>query len=133
VTAKEQLLAELTETVRGSRRARRRLLEEIREDLRDAVQAELDAGIDAGTAEAVVLARFGDASTVATRWNSDHAERSFALRRNVVVVLTAAATAAALGVTQHASGKSSPTRLLGCTHASRDLSCRDARKPSATR
>ena len=131
MTTKDQLLAQLAATLRGPRRARRRLLEEIREDLNDAVQAQLDAGVDAAAAEAVALARFGDASTVATRWNSDHAARSVALRRNVVLVLAAAATAGALGVTQHASGKSSPERLRGGTDA--HLPCPQHLKPSARR
>jgi thiamine biosynthesis lipoprotein ApbE len=127
VTASEQLLAQLAATLRGPRRARRRLLEEIREDLSDAVQAELNASVDAVTAEAVVLARFGDASTVAIRWNSEHAKRIVALRRNLVLVLAAAATAGALGVTQHASGKSSPTRARGCTNTYQSLPCAPAR------
>jgi hypothetical protein len=125
MTAREHLLDQLAATVRGSQRSRRRLLEEIREDLTDAVQTEMDAGLDAATAEAVVVARFGDATTVATRWNRDAAERSAALRRNVVLVLAAAVTAGALGVTQHASGKSSPTQRKACTHAALHLQCRN--------
>jgi hypothetical protein len=125
MTAREHLLDQLAATVRGSQRSRRRLLEEIREDLTDAVQTEMDAGLDAATAEAVVVARFGDATTVATRWNRDAAERSAALRRNVVLVLAAAVTAGALGVTQHASGKSSPTQRKACTHDALHLQCRN--------
>jgi hypothetical protein len=123
VTPREQLLAELAATVRGPRHARRRLLEEIREDLRDAVQAELDDGLDPAAAEDVVVDRFGDASAIAMRWNRDHAERRGALRRNVVLVLAAAVTASALGITQHASGTNPPSRVRDCANVSRDVSC----------
>jgi hypothetical protein len=132
MTASQELLAELAAALRGPRRARRRLLDEIREDLRDAVQAERNTGADAARSEAEVVARFGDATTVARRWNREHARRSVALRRNVVLVLAAAATAATLGVTQHASGKSSPTRSKGCKPlAEHSLGLHDARNGAA--
>jgi hypothetical protein len=99
------------------------LLDEIREDLTDAVRAELDAGLDSARAEAAVLARFGDVSTVAARWNSDQAKRSVALRRNVALALAAAVAAGALGVAQLASGKSPPERVKGCARASAKLPC----------
>lgn len=110
VTATDQLLAELAATLDGSRSARQRLLDEIREDIHDSVQAERRRGLETAAAEDVVITRFGSPLALAASWNRDHAKRRRAIHRNVALVLVAAATAATLGITQHASGKSPPAR-----------------------
>jgi hypothetical protein len=109
MTATDQLLSELASTLDGSRNARR-LLDEIREDICDAVQAERRRGLETAAAEDVVITRFGSPLELAASWNRDHAKRRRAVRRNVALVLIAAATAGTLGVTQYASGKSPPAR-----------------------
>jgi hypothetical protein len=105
MTATDRLLSDLAATLDGSRNARR-LLDEIREDIRDAVQAERSRGLETAAAEDFVITRFGSPLELAASWNRDHAKRRRAARRNVALVLVAAATAGTLGVTQYASGKS---------------------------
>jgi len=108
MSATDELLAELAASLDGSRSARWRLVDEVREDIRDAVQAERGRGLETAAAEDAVISRFGSPLALAASWNRDHAKRRRAVRRNVALVLVAVATAGALGVTQYASGKSSP-------------------------
>jgi hypothetical protein len=110
-TPYERLLDEMAATLRGPRRARQRLLDEIKEDLKDAVEAERAAGLAPDAAEALVAARFGSPTAIASRWNSDQTLRRRAIQRNAVVLMTALAMAGALGITQYASGKNSPAPL----------------------
>ena len=109
MTPYESLLDELATRLRGPRRARQRLLDEIAEDFKDAVEAERASGLAPGKAEALVAARFGDPTAIASRWNTDQTLRRRAIQRNTLVLMTALATAGALGITQYASGKNSPT------------------------
>lgn len=109
-SGKEQLLADLHRALRGPRRARRRLLSEIDEHLTDAIGAELAHGCEPAAAESRVLDRFGNPIAVAAAWNAHHNARRGAIRRNAVVVAIAATAVGALGVTQYASGKSSPPK-----------------------
>jgi hypothetical protein len=104
----DRLVGELSTALRGPRRARRRLLAEIDAHLRDAVSAEIARGADEEHAAAEVIERFGDVRQTAARWNGDRADRRGAARRNALVVALAAVAAAALGLTQYASGKTSP-------------------------
>ena len=105
----ERVLDELAETLRGPRRSRQRLLDEISEDFTDAIESERTAGLTAHAAEALVAARFGSPAAIATRWNNDQAERRHAMRRNTLTLVLAIAMGGALGITQYASGKNSPT------------------------
>jgi hypothetical protein len=104
----DRLVGELSSTLRGPRRARRRLLAEIDAHLRDAVSAEVARGVDEEHAAAQVIERFGDVRETSARWNGDRADRRGAVRRNALVVALAAVAATALGLTQYASGKTSP-------------------------
>jgi hypothetical protein len=108
-TAYERLLDEMAATLRGPRRARQRLLDEIAEDLKDAVEAESTAGLPRDAAEALVAARFGNPTAIASHWNSDQALRRRSIQRNALVLVTAIAMAGGLGITQYASGKNSLT------------------------
>jgi hypothetical protein len=130
MTATDQLLSELAATLDGSRSARR-LLEEIREDIRDAVQAERSRGLETAAAEDFVIIRFGSPLKLATSWNRDHAKRRRAARRNVALVLAAAATAGTLGITQHASGKSPPART-SCVDIRMSDGCHPVRPSPST-
>jgi hypothetical protein len=110
-TPYESLLDEMAATLRGPRRARQRLLDEIAEDFKDAVEAERAAGLAPGAAESLVVGRFGDPTAIASRWNTDQTLRRRAIQRNTLVLITALVMAGALGITQYASGKNSPTPL----------------------
>lgn len=117
-TPYERLLDDMAATLRGPRRARQRLLDEIAEDFKDGVEAESAAGVAPGAAEALVAARFGSPTAIVNRWNSDQALRRRAMQRNTLVLMTTVAMAGALGITQYASGKSSPTPpRTRCTQA----------------
>jgi hypothetical protein len=122
-SGKEQLLAELDRTLRGPRRARRRLLSEIDEHLTDAIGGELAQGVDPAAAEPRILDRFGNPAFVAAAWNADHDARRGAMRRKAVVLAIAVAVAGALGVTQYASGKSSPPVDGSCPRPAVDAPC----------
>jgi hypothetical protein len=108
-TAYERLLDDLATTLRGPRRARQRLLDEIAEDFKDAVESESAAGLSPDAAEALVAARFGNPTAIASHWNSEQALRRRSMRRNMLVLVTAIAMAGGLGITQYASGNNSPT------------------------
>jgi hypothetical protein len=110
-TPHERLLDEMAATLRGPRRARQRLLDEVSEDLKDAVEAESAAGLSPDAAEALVAARFGSPTAIAGHWNSDQALRRRTIQRNTLLLVTAMAMAGALGITQYASGKNSPTPI----------------------
>jgi hypothetical protein len=110
-TAYESLLDDLATTLRGPRRARQRLLDEIAEDLKDAAQAESAAGISKDEAEALVAARFGNPTAIASHWNNDQSLRRRSKQRNTLVLVTAMAMAGGLGITQYAAGKNSPTPI----------------------
>jgi hypothetical protein len=120
---KELLLADLHRALRGPRRARRRLLSEIDEHLTDAIGAELDHGCEPTAAESRILDRFGNPAAVAAAWNAHQDARRGAMRRKAVVIAIAAAAAGALGVTQYASGKSSPPPRNSCPEALVDTRC----------
>jgi hypothetical protein len=115
MTPRDELLHELSGTLRGARRARQRLLDEIAEDLEDAIDHERARGMAPDAAEAIVARRFGTPAVVATLWNREQTMRRRAIRRNMLVLMIAVATAGGLGITQHASGKNS----LTATRASR--------------
>jgi len=106
----EQAVAAYAAELRGPRRARQRLVDEVEAHLHDAVEAELAAGTGRAVAEEAVLERFGDLHASAQLWNRDRAVRRGASRRNALILACAAVAAAALGVTQHASGKNPPPR-----------------------
>lgn len=122
-SGKEHLLAELARTLRGPRGARRRLLSEIDEHLTDAIGGELAQGFDPVTAETRILDRFGNPASVAAAWNAHQDARRGAMRRKVVVLAIAVAVAGALGVTQYASGKSSPPADRSCPRPAVDAPC----------
>jgi hypothetical protein len=118
MSPQDELIAELNASLRGPRRARNRLLDEIREDLKDAIEAERAAGGSVDSAQAMVAARFGSPAVIADHWNYDQASRQRARRRNTLVLMVAITASGALGITQHASGKSSPTPPpIQCAHA----------------
>ena len=108
MSALERALAVFEAELRGPRRARRRLLDEVAAHLEDALDAALATGARRHEAEHTVLERFGDPRAAATVWNCERGARRRAERRNALVLALAVAAAAALGVTQHASGKNTP-------------------------
>lgn len=98
-------MRELRSALRGPRRARARLLAEVHDHLEDAVTAELERGAAASAAQSTVLDQFGDPAALASAWNDAQAQRRrTAQRRAVAVIAVLAATAAVLGVAQHADG-----------------------------
>jgi hypothetical protein len=117
MTPYERVLHEMAATLRGPRRARQRFLAEIAEDLKDAIEAEKARGMAPDVAEAVVATRFGKPTIVADVWNSDQTVQRRAIRRNMLILMIAIATAGGLAVTQYASGKNSPVPSR-CTRAS---------------
>lgn len=129
-SGKERLLAELDRALRGPRRARRRLLSEIDEHLTDAIGAELAQGVDPAAAESRILDRFGNPASVAATWNAHQDARRGAMRRKAVVLAIAVAVAGALGVTQYASGKSSPPVDGSCPRPAVDAPCSEVGPPS---
>ena len=94
--------------MRQSQAADRARSQAVRED---AVEAESPAGMAPSAAEGHVAARFGNPTAISNRWNSDQALRRCAMQRNTLVLMTAVSMAGALGITQYASGKNSPTPL----------------------
>jgi hypothetical protein len=106
--AREELLEQVGSSLRGSRRRRRRLLAELDEHLHDALSAELAQRLDEEAAACEVLARFGTAAEISARWNADERKRRATRRRHYAALAFAAVTATGLGITQYASGKTSP-------------------------
>jgi hypothetical protein len=129
-SGKEQLLTELARMLGGPRGARRRLLSEIDEHLTDAIGGELAQGVDPVTAESRILDRFGNPASVAATWNAHQDARRGAMRRKAVVLTIAVAGAGALGVTQYASGKSSPPVDGSCPRPAVNAPCAAVGPPS---
>jgi hypothetical protein len=107
--ARQELLAQVGTSLRGSRRRRRRLLAELDEHLREAVHAEMARDVDEDVAARDVLQRFGTAAEISARWNADERKRRVARRRHYAALAFAAVAATGLGITQYASGKTSPS------------------------
>jgi hypothetical protein len=84
------------------------LLAELDEHLRDALSEEVAQGVDEEIAARDVLARFGSATEISARWNADERKRRAARRRHYAALAFTAVTATGLGITQYASGKTSP-------------------------
>jgi hypothetical protein len=127
---KDFVLSELERMLRGPRRARRRLLSEIDEHLTDGIAAELAAGSEGVIAEMRVVGRFGSPAAVAAAWNAHQDARRGATRRRVVLLAVVAAGAGALGVTQYASGKTSPRAEYPCPRAELRAPCPAVEPPS---
>jgi hypothetical protein len=126
--ARKELLEQVGASLRGSGRRRRRLLAELDEHLRDAVSAEQAQGVDEDTAEREVLGRFGNAAEISARWNAHEHKRRVARRRHYAALAFAAVAATGLGITQYASGKTSPTPTRCRASAAQEAPSQDARK-----
>jgi hypothetical protein len=130
--ARQELLEQVGASLRGSGRSRRRLLAELDEHLRDAVSAELARDVDEGIAERDVLARFGTAAEISARWNADERRRRVARRRHYAALAFAAVAATGLGITQYASGKTSPPPTPCTASESQATASQDSRKCEST-
>jgi len=101
----------------GSGGTRRRLLTEIRDHLEDAIAANVEAGMQPALAEERAVELLGSPDALVRAW-AERCRRLRTRRRGHAVMLVAAvATAAVLGVAQHADGQRNPTAPTAPTRA----------------
>jgi len=100
-------LEEVERGLDGSPAARRRLVTELRGHLEDSLAAA--AGED-------VMERMGEPADVIEPWRAHTSTVRAQRRRRVALLTLAAASAAALGIAQHASGHRTPQRPCSVSH-----------------